>query len=140
MRRFADIVVHEQLMKCLNKEGLTEEEEKRLTVEIQRMNEGRSATKRLRQKIVDAFFCLLIDYTNKTIKTKAILTSFGISSVSLFIPEYDLIKEVFWKKEIKVRRVDYDGEDKNTLIVQFENGKNLVKWKAEVICKTNIET
>lgn len=140
MRRFADIVVHEQLLKCLKKEKLTEEEEKRLTLEISRMNEGRQATKRLKGKIVDAFFCLLVDHTNKPIITKAIITSFGITSVSLFIPEYDLIKEIIWKKEIKVKRLDFEDKERNILIVSFENGKNLVKWRAEVIYMSNLET
>lgn len=135
MRRFADIIAHEQLFMALKNKNYTPDQEKRLETEVLRLNSGRQATKRLKQRIVDSFFCLLIDHTNKTIETKAIITSFGINSVSLFIPEYDLIKEIYWKKEMDIARVDFEEKDRNIMIIQFKNrndSRQLIKWRAEV--------
>lgn len=127
---------------CLKKQSYTPEQEKQLGIEVARLNSGRQATKRLKQRIVDSFFCLLIDHTNKPIKAKAILTSFGINSVSIFVPEYDLMREIYWKKEMKIKRVDFDEKDRNFMVVQFEDPKNrsrIVRWRAEVPENVSLE-
>lgn len=43
--------------------------------------------------------------------------------MSIFIPEYDMIREIFWKKELEVRWLEYDKDDRNVMIVEFEDGK-----------------
>lgn len=55
--------------------------------------------------------------------------------MSLFIPEYDLIKEIYWRKEMSISRVDFDEKDRNIMVVSFEdrsNGRRTLKWKAAV--------
>ncbi len=40
----------------------------------------------------------MIYHTKKSLETEGIISSFGMDSVSIYIPLFDMQKEVLWKK------------------------------------------
>lgn len=79
--------------------------------EIESINLGRRYTKRLKKDINEVYLCLMIFKTKQLIETYGIIASFGISSVSIYIPLFDMMKEVMWKSEFAVHRVHKIKDD-----------------------------
>lgn len=64
MRRMADIVVHETLNKIISKQEITDIP----TDEIDKINNGRRSTKRLKKDLNEIYLCLMIHNTKKPIE------------------------------------------------------------------------
>ena len=90
----ADIVVHEVLTKII--EG---KEPKELSQEeIEKINLGRRSTKRLKKDLNEVYLCLMVYHTKTNVEAEGIISSFGVESVSIYIPLFDMQREVLWKK------------------------------------------
>ena len=63
MRRMADIVVHETLNQVISKQEITNIP----TDEIDKINNGRRSTKRLKKDLNEIYLCLMIHHTKKPI-------------------------------------------------------------------------
>ena len=46
------------------------------------------------------YICLMIHKTGKKIIEDGIITSFGLKSVSIYIPFFDMMKEIMWSDEL----------------------------------------
>ena len=70
------------------------------------------------------------------IKCDGIVASFGLESVSIYIPTFDLIKELMWKKDIdvyKVRRIhNKDDRMEVKLLHHHQTAKKDVYWVMKV--------
>jgi hypothetical protein len=53
----------------------------------------------LKKDLNEVYLCLMVYHTKKPIKTEGIISSFGMESVSIYIPLFDMQKEVMFKKE-----------------------------------------
>ena len=106
LRRFADVIVHEQLNSCLFKQKIPKYE-RRLEIEIDIINKARSRNKKLKQIVSESFLNLFLYLKQKTLNAQAIVMSLGLQTISLFIPMYNIIKEVDWT--VPVEYIDKDG-------------------------------
>lgn len=105
LRRFADVIVHEQLNTCLQKQKVPKYE-RRLELEIEVINKARARNKKLKQVVVESFLNLFLFTTKQKLSTKALIMSLGVHSATLYIPFYNIIKEVDWNT-----RVSYESKD-----------------------------
>ena len=78
----------------------------------------------------------MIYHTKKNLETEGILSSFGMESVSIYIPLLDMQKEVLWKKEFKIHSIKRirDKEDQFDVKVWHDpkTAKKDVYWVMNV--------
>jgi exoribonuclease R len=115
IRRFADIIVHEQLEKCISNQQLKNNEIIQLEEEIELINKARIRGKRLKQSVVECFINLFLYVRREKIRTKGFIIKLGLRSATIFVPMYNLIKEVSWKGS-----TSYLEKDKIELIMKSE--------------------
>jgi hypothetical protein len=60
------------------------------------MNKARVKNKRLKQFVVECFINLYLYHCREQIKTKGFIIRLGLRSATIYVPEYNLIKEVPW--------------------------------------------
>jgi hypothetical protein len=53
--------------------------------------------KRLKQFVVECFINLFLYVRRERIRTKGFIIKLGLRSATIFVPTYNLIKEVSWK-------------------------------------------
>jgi exoribonuclease R len=132
MRRMADILVHETLTQIITNQPLTSIS----SSEIEKINNGRKGTKRLKKDLNEIYLCLMIYHTKKPIECEGIISSFGLESVSIFIPLFDMQKEVLWKKEFKIYSIKRIRNKDNQLDVKLyhdpKTAKKDVYWVIQV--------
>lgn len=100
LRRFADIIVHEQLDHCLT-QGTKPKYNMRLDEEIEFVNRARARNKKMKQLVVECFLNLFLFQQGDKISVKALVMSLGLKSVTVYIPLYNLVKEINWSTEVK---------------------------------------
>lgn len=61
------------------------------------MNRARIRGKRLKQCVVECFINLFLYSQQSKIRTKGFIIKLGLRSATIFLPTYNLIKEVGWK-------------------------------------------
>lgn len=96
LRRFADVITHEQLGYCLLANGHKPKFSPALEEEIDFANRARAKNKKLRQAIVEGFLNLYLYQNKEKVKAKAMVMCLGLKSVTIYLPFYNLIKEVNW--------------------------------------------
>ena len=132
MRRMADIVVHETLNQVISKQPITAIS----ADEIDKINNGRRSTKRLKKDLNEIYLCLMVYHTKKPIECEGIISSFGLESVSILIPLFDMQKEVMWKKEFKIYNIKRIRNKEGKLDVKLyhdpKTAKKDVYWVIEV--------
>jgi hypothetical protein len=78
----------------------------------------------------------MIYHTKKNIDTYGIVSSFGLESVSINIPMFDMQKEILWKKEFRVYSVkrvrDRDDELDVKLYHDRKTAKKDIYWVMKV--------
>lgn len=62
----------------------------------------RVKSKKLKQYIVECFLNLFLHEKKSKLEAKALIMSLGKRSVTLYIPVYNLVKEVFWKVPVEL--------------------------------------
>lgn len=133
MRRMADIVVHETLNQVISNQQITALP----ADEIEKINNGRRSTKRLKKDLNEIYLCLMIYHTKKPIECEGIISSFGLESVSILIPLFDMQKEVMWKKEFKIYSIKRIRNKEGKLDVKLyhdpKTAKKDVYWVIEVM-------
>ena len=63
------------------------------------------------------YICLMIHKTGKIIKQSGIVSSFGLKSLSIYIPYFDMMKEIMWKDELEIYKVSKSRRDPEMLDV-----------------------
>lgn len=106
-------MVHEQLEKCINNQQLKNHEIVQLEEEISLINKARSRGKRLKQFVVECFINLFLYVRREKIRTKGFIIRLGLRSATIYVPMYNLIKEVSWKGS-----ASYLEKDKIELILK----------------------
>jgi exoribonuclease R len=111
LRRFADLIVHEQLLETLKDKRIKTEpscsykkvnyKTERLLREIEYSNKARFRNKKLKQMVVECFMNMHLYKENKKINAKGIILSLGLKSANIYIPGYNIIKEVPWKNHVE---------------------------------------
>lgn len=97
LRRFADFVVHEQLQMCLAGRSYSCREVVVLEQEIACINNARLRSKKLKQRVVECFINLFLHHKGHTIRAKGFIVKLGLRSATIYVPTYNLIKEVPWQ-------------------------------------------
>lgn len=100
LRRFADVITHEQLGYCLLTNGHKPKFNPALEEQIEFANRARAKNKRLRQAIVEGFLNLYLYQNKEKVKAKAMVMCLGLKSVTIYLPFYNLIKEVSWSSSV----------------------------------------
>lgn len=133
MRRIGDILVHEVLNSVVDSSQAKKEVDDK---EIEQANWGRKNTKRLKKDLNEMYLCLMIYKTKKTIESEGIISSFGLKSVSVYIPLLDTMKEVMWS-DLDVYKVVRDRKDsKKFEVILYLDKRDARKdeiWKIEVL-------
>ena len=57
------------------------------------------------------YICLMIHKTGRVIKEQGIITSFGLKSVSIYIPYFDMMKEIMWREELEIHKVSKNRQN-----------------------------
>jgi exoribonuclease R len=96
VRRFADQIVHEQLEKCINNQTLKPKDIAQLEEEIELMNRARARNKKLKQFVVECFMNMYLFHSREKISTKGFIIRLGLRSATIYVPQYNLIKDVTW--------------------------------------------
>lgn len=61
------------------------------------INKARARSKRLKQFVVECFINLYLYSRRQKIRTKAFIIRLGLRSATVFMPLYNLTKEVPWR-------------------------------------------
>lgn len=69
----------------------------------------------------------MIHHTKKNIEAEGILSSFGMESVSIYIPMFDMQKEVLWKKEFRIHSIKRMRNKDDCLDVKLYHDKKSAK-------------
>ena len=82
------------------------------------------------------YICLMIHKTGKKIIEDGIVTSFGLKSVSIYIPFFDMMKEIIWRDELELDRVSKNRQNEEILDVCIYYDKRSpsrdIMWKVKV--------
>lgn len=99
---------------CLVSNGYKPKNSPNIDQEIECVNRARAKNKKIRHSIVEGFLNLYLYENKEKIKAKAMVMSLGLRSATLYLPFYNLIKEVSWscpivnsgKDSITIKNVD----------------------------------
>jgi len=82
------------------------------------------------------YICLMIHKTGKVIKETGIVTSFGLKSVSVYIPYFDMMKEIIWRDELVLDKVSKNRQNEEILDVCIyydrKSSAGDIYWKVKV--------
>jgi exoribonuclease R len=124
VRRFADLMVHEQLERCISNQQLRNHEIVQLEEEIELINRARARGKRLKQLVVECFINLFLYSRREKIRTKGFIIKLGLRSATIFVPTYNLTKEVSWRGSTA-----YLDKDRIELAIRTEQGALLWEFQ-----------
>ena len=68
----------------------------RLEEEIELVNRARARGKKLKQGVVECFINLYLYHCRERIRTKGFIIKLGLRSATIYVPQYNLVKEVAW--------------------------------------------
>jgi hypothetical protein len=78
----------------------------------------------------------MIHKTGKKIQDDGIVTSFGLKSLSVYIPYFDMMKEIMWRDELDVQKVSKNRQNEDMLDVCLYYDRNSaskdIYWKLKV--------
>jgi exoribonuclease R len=120
LRRFADFITHEQLSCCIESCGQKIKYNRALDEEIEWANRARLKNKKLRQCVVEGFLNLYLYQNKEKIVGKAMALCLGLKSVTLYLPFYNIIKEVNWNSPVM-------SSGKDAVTIKYMNKMGLVE-------------
>lgn len=80
----------------------------------------------------------MIYHTKKPLETEGIISSFGMESVSIYIPLFDMQKEVLWKKEFKICSIHRIRDKDDRLDVKLKHDKKSAKGDVYWVMKVSM--
>jgi hypothetical protein len=87
--------------------------------EVNKINAARTRGKKLKQKVIESFINLYLYKKQEKVSTKGFVISLGLKSASIYVPIYNIIKDVFWEG-----KAEYTEKVAIELTYQDENGMN----------------
>ena len=64
------------------------------------MNRARKRNKQMKQLVVECFLNLYLFQQKSKIESKALVMSLGLKSATIYIPLYNLVKEISWNQKV----------------------------------------
>ena len=88
------------------------------------INKARSRGKKLRQGVVECFINLYLYHCRERIKTKGFILKLGLRSATIYVPQYNLVKEVIWPGN-----TTYSDKGKVKLVIETDDDNILREYQ-----------
>lgn len=103
---------------CINNKQLKINEITQLEDQIQLVNKARTKNKKLKQLVVQCFMNLYLHHRKEKINTKGFIIRLGLRSATIYVPQYNLIKEMNWNGS-----TSYADKDKIEVVMDWREQK-----------------